>query len=108
MKLSVQEAATLLGRSPRTIRAQLKRGDLPGEKRNGPDHAIVRLRVLLRLARDIGLVSAGGLRHASGRLRTIGRMVGGWRKRMKPSPPWLGELPEEEASGSELPPARIG
>ncbi len=35
MKLSVREAATLLGRSPRTIRAQLARGDLPGKKQGG-------------------------------------------------------------------------
>ncbi len=35
MKLSVREAATLLGRSPRTVRAQLARGDLPGKKHNG-------------------------------------------------------------------------
>lgn len=35
MELSVREAAALLGRSPRTIRAQLVRGDLSGRKRNG-------------------------------------------------------------------------
>ncbi len=46
------------------------------------DHAIVRLRTLLRLAGQLELLSAGGLRFASGRLREIGRMVGGWRKRV--------------------------
>lgn len=35
MDLSVREVAALLGRSPRTVRAQLARGDLPGTKRNG-------------------------------------------------------------------------
>lgn len=35
MELSVREAASILGRSPRTIRAQLCRGDLPGRKRDG-------------------------------------------------------------------------
>jgi hypothetical protein len=35
MELSVREAATLMGRSPRTVRAQLARGDLPGVKRDG-------------------------------------------------------------------------
>jgi len=49
------------------------------------DAAIVRVRVLLRLACDLGLVSAGSLRFASGRLRVIGRMVGGWRKRVERS-----------------------
>lgn len=35
MELSVREAATLMGRSPRTVRAQVARGELPGVKRNG-------------------------------------------------------------------------
>lgn len=35
MELSVREAATLMSRSARTVRAQLARGDLPGKKRNG-------------------------------------------------------------------------
>jgi excisionase family DNA binding protein len=35
MELTVREAATLLGRSPRTVRDQLVRGDLPGRKRGG-------------------------------------------------------------------------
>ena len=46
------------------------------------DRALVRLRVLLRLARDLALVSSGGHRFAAGRLRVIGRMIGGWRKRV--------------------------
>lgn len=33
MELTVQEAATLLGASARTVRARLARGDLPGTKR---------------------------------------------------------------------------
>ncbi len=35
MELSVREAAVLLGRKPRTVRAQLARGELPGRKRRG-------------------------------------------------------------------------
>ena len=35
MELSVREAAALLDCSPRTLRAQLQRGELPGVKRNG-------------------------------------------------------------------------
>ncbi len=35
MQLSVREAAVLLERKPRTVRAQLARGDLPGKKRDG-------------------------------------------------------------------------
>lgn len=47
------------------------------------DESVVRLRVLLRLARDTCLISPGGLRHAQGRLRAIGRMIGGWRRRVR-------------------------
>ena len=50
------------------------------------DEAIVRLRVLLRLAQSLALVSGGGLRFAAARLRKIGRMVGGWRKRIEENP----------------------
>ena len=35
MELSITEAATLLGRSARTVRAQVARGELPGFKRGG-------------------------------------------------------------------------
>jgi excisionase family DNA binding protein len=35
MELSVREAALFLERSPRTVRAQLARGELPGVKRGG-------------------------------------------------------------------------
>ncbi len=69
------------------------------------DHGIVRLRVLLRVARGLGLLSAGGLRFASGRLSAMGRMVGGWRKRVDSarSPPPRGRT---RVSGGGLPAAR--
>jgi len=64
------------------------------------DHGIVRLRVLLRLARDVELLSAGGLRFASGRLRVMGKMIGGWRKRLNVSRPVPGaERPSHEFQG---------
>ena len=47
------------------------------------DEAIVRLRTGLRLARELELLSGRGLRFACERLRIIGRMVGGWRKRVE-------------------------
>jgi hypothetical protein len=46
------------------------------------DRALVRLRVQLRLALDLGELSAGGLRHLGGAMTEIGRMIGGWRKRV--------------------------
>jgi len=45
------------------------------------DHAIIDTRIRLRLARDAGLLSAGGHRYAAGELLAIGRMLGGWKKR---------------------------
>lgn len=62
------------------------------------DEAVVRARVMLRLARDVGAMSAGGHRHASGRLLVIGRMIGGWRKRRARGP--------RSNSGSSPPAAR--
>ena len=47
------------------------------------DESIVRLRMMLRLAQDLALISPGGLRHALGRLRTIGRMLGGWQRQLR-------------------------
>lgn len=47
------------------------------------DRSLARLRVLLRLARDLGLLPASGLRFAAGRLQAAGRMIGGWRKRLE-------------------------
>ncbi len=46
------------------------------------DEGIVQLRTQLRLAHGLGLLSRRGLRFAAGRLEAIGRMVGGWRKRV--------------------------
>lgn len=52
------------------------------------DASIVVLRVELRLAEELGIFSARGLRFACERLRAIGRMVGGWRKRVESTPTW--------------------
>ncbi len=50
------------------------------------DEAIVVLRTGLRLARGLELLSGRSLRFACERLRIIGRMVGGWRKRIGGTP----------------------
>lgn len=68
------------------------------------DYLIVRLRTLLRLAQSLKLLSPGGLRYAAGRLQEIGRMVGGWRKRVAKRQP--APLPAD--SGDGPPPARGG
>jgi hypothetical protein len=46
------------------------------------DRCVARLREVLRLAVATGQLSAGGHRFAAGRLLGIGRMIGGWRKRV--------------------------
>lgn len=66
------------------------------------DEAIVHCRTLLRVARDVGLLSPGGARFAAGRLREIGRMVGGWRKKLERRP---GRAAAEQAPGDGPPPA---
>lgn len=58
---------------PATRRKHLRRAD----------ETIVRLRMELRLAGALGLLSARQLRFAGGRLRVIGKMLGGWRKRLE-------------------------
>ncbi len=45
------------------------------------DSAAQDLRILLRLARELGALDARRHRYISGRLNVAGRMLGGWRKR---------------------------
>lgn len=84
--LSLVDAVALALTFPETRAAHLE----------AADHAVVRLRERLRLAGALGLLSPGALRHATGRLQLIGRMIGGWRRRRGPQardPPEAQELP---------------
>jgi len=45
------------------------------------DRAVARLKVLVRLGRDVGALSERGARHVGDELVEIGRMIGGWRRR---------------------------
>ncbi len=47
------------------------------------DEIVVEVRMLLRLAEELALISPGGRRHALGRLREIGKMLGGWQKQLR-------------------------
>ena len=49
---------------------------------NRADEAIVKLRVLLRVARDMGQISPSAHRFACSRLSAIGSMLGGWLRRL--------------------------
>ncbi len=69
------------------------------------DQGIVRLRIALRLARDLGALEDRQLRHASKQLRSAGRMLGGWRKRIDKDPPAPSPGPEP---GGAPPAARTG
>ena len=44
------------------------------------DEAVVRIRLLTRLARELGALSAAQARFVSDELDTVGRMIGGWRR----------------------------
>ena len=54
--------------------------DRRDESREVADECVVRLRVLLRLAVDLGATTEEQLRFAAGELRDVGRMIGGWRR----------------------------
>lgn len=71
------EAISLALTFPDIRAAQLQRADC----------AIVRLRVLLRLAQEDALLSTRQLHYVAGLLLEIGRMVGGWRKRVSGARP---------------------
>ncbi len=70
-----------------------------GSDLRAADRAIVRLRSRLRLAKELALISPGGLRFAEGRLRAIGKMVGGWQKR------WNRRTAKPLKNSGEEPPA---
>ncbi len=78
-ELATRSACDLLATVALALTFPRARHQHPGQA----DAGIVRLRMLLRLAQSLGLLSGGGLRYAAGRLQAIGRMVGGWRKRLR-------------------------
>lgn len=70
------------------------------------DETVVRLRMLLRLAGDLALLSPGGLRHAQGKLLAIGRMLGGWQKQLQRAhAKEQNQTFEFQGTGSPAPPA---
>lgn len=65
------------------------------ERQAAADHAVTRLKVLVRVARDVELISEGAARHVGDELVEIGRMIGGWRRRqLRPDKPAAGEGPD--------------
>ncbi len=55
------------------------------------DAAATRLRVLLRVVRDVGLIATSSHRHAQSRIDKIGRMLGGWRRHLRRRSPSIGK-----------------
>ena len=47
------------------------------------DRSTARLRALLRLSRELGLISDGALLHGARLLEGIGRQLGGWQRKMQ-------------------------
>lgn len=63
-------------------------------RRNHPhaaDQCITRLKVLVRLARDLEVLTETGARHVGGELVELGRMIGGWQRRHPGPPPTVGQ-----------------
>lgn len=50
------------------------------------DQGLIRLRTYLRLSRDLRLLSPKQFRHAGALAAEVGRLLGGWQKRMGRSP----------------------
>lgn len=51
------------------------------------DRLLDQLRILARLARDLGLLPARRHEHLSGLVEELGRMIGGWLRWTRASPP---------------------
>jgi hypothetical protein len=70
------------------------------------DRAVVRLRVLLRLGRDLGLLSPGGLRFAAGRLEAVGTRLPRSRRSAVSTAPGARPALETKAMPQAMPQAK--
>jgi len=62
------------------------------DHQHAADQCITRLKVLVRLARDLEVISDTGARHVGDELVELGRMIGGWLRRHPGPPPTAGEV----------------
>jgi hypothetical protein len=60
--------------------ANLRRGQARAERLATADEALARVRLYVRLARELGWLNAGQYAHAAKMLAEIGRLLGGWKK----------------------------
>jgi hypothetical protein len=60
--------------------ANLRKGLARRERLDRADEALVRLKVYLRLASQLGWLNPGQYRHAAATYAEIGRLLGGWQK----------------------------
>lgn len=61
--------------------AETRRGRVRAEALARADGRLMGLRALLRLARDLGLLSSGAYEYVAERLDEVGRLLGGWMRR---------------------------
>lgn len=54
----------------------------PAETLGAADAELDRLRTHMRLCRDLRMISPGQYEHAAGMLVEIGRLLGGWKKKV--------------------------
>ena len=62
----------------------LQREDRPQRLRKA-DEALARIRIAVRLSRDLGVLSERQAEHAGREIAEVGRMLGGWRRRLSVS-----------------------
>lgn len=68
------EAGMVARRDPATALARLEQADL----------LLVKLRFYVRLCHDLGLLSDGQYAHVAGMMDEVGRLLGGWLKKVRP------------------------
>ena len=69
---------TVLAFQERLIEASLS--NQPSDPLKNADVTLVKLRLYLRLCRDLQMISPGQYEHVSRMVTEIGRLLGGWRK----------------------------
>jgi hypothetical protein len=67
--------------------ANLRKGPARRERLERADEALVRMKVYLRLAAQLGWLAPAQHQHIAGMYAEIGRLLGGWQKATGENPP---------------------
>ncbi len=77
------------------------------DKLNQADVLLVKLRFYLRLCHDLTLLSDGQYAHGSGMMDEVGRLLGGWIKKLRSTQGSLAQGKLEDVASSAVWPALI-